>query len=292
LLVPDLLGCGGTDKPTDPKLYVGSGHAKDFLDIFDAEGLEQVIAIGHDWGSFPASRLVNYHPERVSACAFLAVGYFPPVLRNADLITRSPEAAEIFGYDIFAFMRFFTEPHAATLIEKHACSTKFLLRTLLLSNEFQIDSFISLFFPESPQLWMDHLCVDGGTQAWLEEDKRARLPSYMTPEHKRVLKDSLLSGGLSAPLCWFRVQMDEANAEDDATISTTAKEVTQPLLYIPFTEDLIAPPVLGDTSMDRFAKGPATREEVEGDHWAVQSHASEVNDILLRWIQGLPAATT
>lgn len=49
LLVPDLLGYGGTDKPTDPKLYVGSGHANDIADILDAEGLEQVIAIGHDW---------------------------------------------------------------------------------------------------------------------------------------------------------------------------------------------------------------------------------------------------
>ncbi|KAJ7021645.1 alpha/beta-hydrolase [Mycena alexandri] len=272
LLVPDLLGYGGTDKPTDPKLYVGSGHANDFLDIFEAEGLEQVIAIGHDWGSFAVSRLVNHHPQRVSACGFLAGGYFPPVVQNADLITRSPEASEIFGYDIFVFMRFFVQPDPATLIEKH------------------IDSFIGLFFPESPHSWTDHLCVDGGTQAWLEGNKTAGLPSYMTEEDKQLLKDSLLNGGLSGPLCWFRLQIDEANAEDDATISSTAREVVQPLLFIPFTEDLIAPPVFGDTAMDRFAKGPVTREEVGGDHWAVQSHALEVNDTILRWIQGLSVA--
>lgn len=70
-------------------------------------------------GSLAVSRLVNHHPRRVSACGFLAVGYYPPVLPNADIITRSPEASKIFGYDVFAFMRFFTEPDAATVIEKH-----------------------------------------------------------------------------------------------------------------------------------------------------------------------------
>jgi pimeloyl-ACP methyl ester carboxylesterase len=49
LVVPELLGYGGTDKPTDPKFYIGSGHAQDIVDIFDAEGVNQVIAIGHDW---------------------------------------------------------------------------------------------------------------------------------------------------------------------------------------------------------------------------------------------------
>ncbi|KAJ7021644.1 alpha/beta-hydrolase [Mycena alexandri] len=200
LLVPDLLGYGGTDKPMDPKLYVGSSHARDIADILDAEELQQVIAIAHDWGSLAVSRLVNHHPRRVSACGFLAVGYYPPVLPNADIITRSPEASKIFGYDVFAFMRFFTEPDAATVIEKH------------------IDSFISLFFPESPRLSKDHLCVDGGARAWLEADKTAGLPSYMRQEETEGFKQSLLSGGLSGPLCWYRVQIEKVNAEDDASV--------------------------------------------------------------------------
>ncbi len=49
LVVPDLLAYGGTDKPTDPKFYVGSGLAQDIVDILDAEKVYKVIAIGHDW---------------------------------------------------------------------------------------------------------------------------------------------------------------------------------------------------------------------------------------------------
>jgi soluble epoxide hydrolase/lipid-phosphate phosphatase len=59
ILAPDLLGYGGTDKPTDPKLYIGSGLAQDVVDIFDAEEIERVIAIGHDWYVQPSKFLTH-----------------------------------------------------------------------------------------------------------------------------------------------------------------------------------------------------------------------------------------
>ena len=49
VIAPDMLGYGGTDKPLDPTLYVGSAVAKDLVDIVDAENLEKVVAVGHDW---------------------------------------------------------------------------------------------------------------------------------------------------------------------------------------------------------------------------------------------------
>ena len=52
LIVPDLLGFGDTDKPTDPSLYVSSLISKDLVDILDAEKVQRVVAIGHDWCVF------------------------------------------------------------------------------------------------------------------------------------------------------------------------------------------------------------------------------------------------
>ena len=49
IIVPDTLGYGGTDKPTDPAAYKGSLLAKDMVAIVDAENIDKVIAIGHDW---------------------------------------------------------------------------------------------------------------------------------------------------------------------------------------------------------------------------------------------------
>ena len=49
LIIPDLLGYGDTDKPTDPALYVSSLMSKDLAEILDAEKVKKVVAIGHDW---------------------------------------------------------------------------------------------------------------------------------------------------------------------------------------------------------------------------------------------------
>lgn len=44
-----MLGYGGTDKPLDEKLYRIKLMADDLTDILDAEKLDRVIVIGHDW---------------------------------------------------------------------------------------------------------------------------------------------------------------------------------------------------------------------------------------------------
>ena len=49
LLIPDMLGYGGTDKPSGPAAYVGTKVAQDIVDILDTLGLQKVIGIGHDW---------------------------------------------------------------------------------------------------------------------------------------------------------------------------------------------------------------------------------------------------
>ncbi|KAJ7505554.1 hypothetical protein B0H11DRAFT_2220979 [Mycena galericulata] len=132
LLVPHFLGYGATDKPTDPKVYIGSGHAQDVVDILDAEGIEKVVAIGHDRASQPA----HSSPE--------ATG-------STDRAFQQ-EAVKTSGYDAFAYMRFFVHPDAPAITEGH------------------IDSFISLVYPENVQLWRDHLSVDGGARKWIESD--------------------------------------------------------------------------------------------------------------------------
>ena len=49
ILIPDMYGYGGTDKPTDPAMYIASALARDHIDILDKENVQNVIAISHDW---------------------------------------------------------------------------------------------------------------------------------------------------------------------------------------------------------------------------------------------------
>lgn len=49
IIVPDLLGYGGTDKPTDATIYRMKLMSRDVIEILDNENERTVIAIGHDW---------------------------------------------------------------------------------------------------------------------------------------------------------------------------------------------------------------------------------------------------
>lgn len=49
LVIPDLLGYGGTDKPADTAAYQMSKMSTDLIEILENEKVEKVIAVGHDW---------------------------------------------------------------------------------------------------------------------------------------------------------------------------------------------------------------------------------------------------
>lgn len=99
VLAPDLLGYGGTDKPTETAFYGKNLMSADIISIMDKEHIGgQVYAIGHDWkapfclsaaavhvltdswsrGCAVASGLANFYPDRFAGFAFLVVGYNPP----------------------------------------------------------------------------------------------------------------------------------------------------------------------------------------------------------------------
>lgn len=66
-----------------------------------------------------------------------------------------------------------------------------------------------------------------------------------------------------------------------------AWDIHQPLLFVAFNRDFVVLPVFGDKTHGKYAKGPVTREEINGDHWGLMSHAGELSEILLKWVGGL-----
>jgi soluble epoxide hydrolase/lipid-phosphate phosphatase len=98
ILVPDLLGYGGTSKPRDVTLYSYSGMASDLNDILRAEKILKVIVIGHDWGSWMAQRFYLHLPEMVAGVVLLNVEYQPPEQDRFDLAAVNTSSEAQFGY--------------------------------------------------------------------------------------------------------------------------------------------------------------------------------------------------
>ena len=48
MLAPDLLGYGGTDKPTDVQAYTLKSQAGEVNELLDCVGVGDVLSVGHD----------------------------------------------------------------------------------------------------------------------------------------------------------------------------------------------------------------------------------------------------
>ena len=56
VVLPELLGYGETDKPTNVEVYALNPMCRQIAGILDAEGVQTVVGLGHDFGENP------YHP--------------------------------------------------------------------------------------------------------------------------------------------------------------------------------------------------------------------------------------
>lgn len=113
LIAPDMLGYGGTDKPQNPAEYTIGRMANDIADILDAEKLSgKIVAIGHDWGTGPLSRLADLHADRFAAFAWFNVGYMAP---NPNAPSLEADLLPLMKQYVGAYWELFNKPEAAKI---------------------------------------------------------------------------------------------------------------------------------------------------------------------------------
>ncbi|KAJ3485012.1 hypothetical protein NLI96_g5268 [Meripilus lineatus] len=270
LIVPDLLGYGGTDKPSDPASYKYSLMTADIVDILDAEKVDKVIPIGHDWGSFLTSRLASYYPERFVAYGFLALAYTPPSpdFNIHGMLAFTKQAV---GYELFGYWLFFAEDGSEKIVADH------------------VDSTLSILYPSNPAIWVTDLAPTGALKAWLLADKKAPLAPYISKEDTDKFVETLKTTGLGAPVNWYKLMVSGLGAEDDKNIAKENYIVNKPVFFAGCKQDyvcLAAPAIatLGQTCPN------ATVAEFETDHWVQLAAPEKLNGELLKWVEGIATA--
>ncbi|KAF8998851.1 Alpha/Beta hydrolase protein [Cyathus striatus] len=266
IIVPDLLGYGGTDKPSDPALYAVTLIAKDVIDVLDAEGIsDRVIAVGHDWGSKVASRLANLYTDRFVAFAFFAVSYIAPnPLLPYDTLKEHVKKA--FGREVFGYWEFFSDEDAVALCEKN------------------FDSFFSLLFAKDSSLWVPNVTETGATRAWIESNKHTDIASYLSEEEIKNHKHALLSNGLAGPFTWFKVLTSTVDLEDSKTIPQEKYPVSKPTFFGACKQDLVAMAPVGQATMEQFCSS-AVIKEYDAAHWVILEAKDQVNSDLAAWVE-------
>jgi pimeloyl-ACP methyl ester carboxylesterase len=118
ILAPDLLGYGGTSKPTDATAYKAKQMAAEIAEILDNEKIQRIHAVSHDTGSILLSRIANYYPERLLSCTFLAVPYSKPG-EHFDLKAVNAMTKQLLGKERFGYLDFFVSEMAGALLDQH-----------------------------------------------------------------------------------------------------------------------------------------------------------------------------
>ncbi|KAJ3565460.1 hypothetical protein NP233_g7616 [Leucocoprinus birnbaumii] len=268
LIVPDMLGYGGTAKPEDPHQYKSSLIVQDLIDILDAEDMKQSVVIGHDWGSAIASRLANYHPDRFVGFGFLAVGYFAPAPDQSyeDTVAFIKQA---FGKEAFRYQEFFADAEGAKLCEKN------------------FDSFYSLIHAEDSQnIWPEYMSPLGATKKWVEENKQTELNRHIPSEDHVYRKAALQKGGLVGPMCWYKIRVSAIEREDTRQIPQSSYAIEKPVWLGLAEGDMVANPLLIRPSTEKWCKN-STIKSFSGSHWLLWDNKDEINVELSAWLETL-----
>jgi pimeloyl-ACP methyl ester carboxylesterase len=75
VIVPDLRGYGGSDKPTEAAAYRGDLLVADVLAVMSAAGADRAHVVGHDWGAAVAWTTALMAADRVDHLVVLSVGH-------------------------------------------------------------------------------------------------------------------------------------------------------------------------------------------------------------------------
>lgn len=272
IIVPDLLGYGGTSKPTDPKEFEISAMSQDVIEILKQEKVAEkdcVIPIGHDWGAFFAQRFYQLHPSLCAGLVTLCVALFPLGTEPFDLDATNKATEESIGYPIFAYWELFLPHEGAKLIDS------------------RLESFWYALHGDKPEWMKEMFCVKGAMKKFLEENRQdIPLKPYGEDEKLRsqwmAAHDPAKGGsGLLSPTNWYRARAYDINMPMEKKLSM---EVAKPYLFIGATGDAVCrADAIGLARKEGWCKD-LTVHVVESGHWVPYEKPNEAGKAIIDWL--------
>ncbi len=264
VVVPDLRGYGGSDKPSAVEAYDMSTMMKDIVGIIDSFGEDKAILIGHDWGAPIVWNTAALYPDKVSAVAGLSVPY-----SKRGKVSTISLWEELYA-DKFFYQLYFQDKGIA---EKELQED---VRKALRKIYYSISG-------DSPSLesWLDRPPSKSLLDA-LDEPKR--FPSWMTNQDLDYFVANFESGGFQGPINRYRNQQRDF----DMLPSMGVNIVVQPSCFIAGSKDVVRFFIPGKDvykNIDRLCSDLRVTKLIDGvGHWVQQEAPHEVNRALLEFL--------
>jgi soluble epoxide hydrolase / lipid-phosphate phosphatase len=269
VVIPDLLGYGGTSKPTDPAEYVLSGTAQDVADILDAEDVAHVISVGHDWGSSAAQRFYVFQPERCIGLITLNIAWNGKPQGPMHLDTIRPLFEKRLGYFVFWYWYLFADPiEGPKILEDH------------------IESLYEACHAKDSMSWKTKtLAVENGLRDWCLEDKRCEVKAYADQEHRERFISCFKRDGLTGPLCWYRSAVEGHHFKAEKDLPQERYVVEKPYLFIAGLQDPVCLPSAIEIPKKQGVLKDLKVVSIDAGHWCMLEKPEEVGQAVVEWLE-------
>ncbi|KAG9237221.1 Alpha/Beta hydrolase protein [Amylocarpus encephaloides] len=255
VVVPDMMGYGGTAAPSDPKFYTYKRSADDIAALAKEIGVDRIILGGHDWGGAVVYRAAMYYPKLISAVFSVCTPFMPP----------QPEFKPISRRPNFKYQIQLAGPD---------------LKDNIVGSE-KIGQFLNGIYGgrsnDGPVFTVDHGChFDrlGGVGP----------TPLLSKEEMDFYVERFSINGLEGPTNWYRT--GELNFEGDKAmnIDVASYKFEMPFLFIGGTKDAALPPAMA-AGMEHYFRS-LTKGEVNAGHWALWEKPDEVNQYIKEFLFG------
>lgn len=264
VIAVDCLGYAGTSKPLDPAVYAFEHMTADLTEILDAEKLQKVVSLGHDWGCALAQRFYNYFPSRVLGLVMVNVAYNAPGDSPFDLDATNQMTKNYFGYPTFAYW--------------YLMASKDGYKTL----DDNIEGVFKVLHG-APHTWLDTVCAPDGLKTFLLENKTQPTEPYATEEMKQTFVSRFSRDGFAAPTCWYKATVDGHQSFEAQKVKAVTVDV--PSLFIGFDSDKVCRPEMIGMSVMKGLLPKLTNVVLEGGHWGLHANADKFGKTVVEWLR-------
>lgn len=321
VIAPDLLGYGGTSKPTDPAAYKYRGMTADVVEIMDAEKVDKIVALGHDWGSSLAqskryegqthspSRLFLLFPRRSLDPGELTIAVF--ILDHTPATLASPSSRQTLTLrlekvfynlhpDRVSGLAMVNVPYAVTAHEPtdldgwiaqsektRGYGSGWYWKFMTADDGAKVmEENVDVLFDilHAPEVWVATLGTKDGFRRALEgrgEGFNIKRRAYATQEMENLFVERMRRDGFEGPVCWYKCK---GLGHQDVESDPSNLVVKVPTLFLGYPEDAVCIKEAILPSVKAGLLPHLTNITLEGGHWGLVEHPKEFGEAVTQWL--------
>jgi len=263
IVVPDMMGYGGTEAPASLEHYTFKRAADDMAALAAHLNAPRIILLGHDWGGAVVYRIALWHPSLISAVISICAPFARPSKDYVPLEQVVKTTLPNFAYQLQL---------ASGVVEEK----------------------VQQLGPEGIRMFLNAAYGGKGPNGevgfgaekglLLENLPLLRPTPLLEPEELDYYAEVYSRNGLRGPLNWYRTR--ELNFRDEKPLAAVKDfKIRCPVSFVVAKNDRALPPSMSQGMEKSFED--LTVREVDAGHWALWQKPEECNWLIEGFLETL-----